>query len=112
MRSWTESPSIPTIVPNSPAAGNYFIAILQGVDHFLGLLLAALRGEDQQHIKNAHDDDQRQERHQAAGAPAWAIKDKLSGEENKDIAATPASRYDQSLDRLPRTKMSPATRNC
>src|ERR1700674_1524352 len=49
-------------------AGDNFIAIFQGVNHFLSLLLAALRGEDQQHIENAHDDDQGQEGHQASGA--------------------------------------------
>jgi hypothetical protein len=45
-------------------------------------------------------------------APApWAIKDKFSGEENKDITATPSSRYDQSLSELPRTKIAPTTHN-
>ena len=34
--------------------------------HRLGLLLAALRGQDQQQIEYHHDDHQRQEGHQAA----------------------------------------------
>ena len=54
--------------PEQAAGGDHFIAIFQGVDHFLGLLLAALRGENQKYIKNAHDDDQWQKRHQPAGA--------------------------------------------
>ena len=68
MRSWMESPSIPTIVPYRPPVVIDFVAVFQGVEHFLGFLLAALRGKNQQHIKNDHDDDQGREGHQASGA--------------------------------------------
>ena len=61
---------MPTIVPNRPPDGNDFIAILQGAKHLLGFLLAALRGKNQQHIKDDHDDEQRREGHQASGARA------------------------------------------
>jgi hypothetical protein len=37
--------------------------------------------------------------------PAWAIKDKFSGEDNNDIAAIPSSRFDQSFEKLSRTKI-------
>jgi hypothetical protein len=73
--------------PEQAAGGDHLISIFQGVDHFLGLLLAALRGENQQHIKNAIS---------PPGPPAWAIKDKFSGKENKDIASTPSCRNRQS----------------
>lgn len=40
-----------------PADGDHFIAVFQGIDHFLSLFLAALRGQDQQNIKNTHDNE-------------------------------------------------------
>src|ERR1700730_16909865 len=57
--------------------GDNFIAIFQGVDHFLGLLLATLRGENQQDVENTHDDDQRQERHQASRAAGLGHQGKI-----------------------------------
>ena len=52
------------------AVGDDFVAVLEGAEHFRGFLLAALRGKNQQHIKNDHDDQQRRESHNAAGARA------------------------------------------
>jgi hypothetical protein len=38
---------------------------------------------------------------------AWAIKDKFSREDNKDISATPSSCYDHLLGELARAKYFP-----
>ncbi len=51
-----------------PAARDHFVPVFKGGQHFLGFLLAPLRGKDQQHVKDYHDDQQRRESHQAAGA--------------------------------------------
>jgi hypothetical protein len=44
------------------------VPILERAQHFLGFLLAPLRREDQQHVKNHHDDQKRGEGHKATGA--------------------------------------------
>src|SRR4029077_21149068 len=38
-----------------PPAGDHFVAVFHGINHFLVFLLTALRGENQQDIKDAHD---------------------------------------------------------
>jgi hypothetical protein len=53
-----------------PAVRDNFVPILERAQHFLGFLLAPLRREDQQHVKNHHDDQKRGEGHKAAGARA------------------------------------------
>jgi len=47
-----------------------------------------------------------------SGLTAWAIKDKFSGEDNKDINATPSSCYDQLLNELARAKYFPPLYYC
>jgi hypothetical protein len=52
------------------AACDNLVPILERAQHFLGFLLAPLRGKNQQHVKNHHDDQKRSEGHKAAGARA------------------------------------------
>src|SRR5216683_1502055 len=53
-----------------PAAGDDFIPVFERAQHFLSLLLTPLRGKDQQHVKDHHDDEKRREGHQPTGARA------------------------------------------
>ena len=53
-----------------PPARDDLVPILEGAQHFLGFLLAPLRGKNQQYVKNHHDDQKRSEGHKTAGARA------------------------------------------
>src|SRR5713101_6788579 len=52
----------------NPATGHDLVPILESPEHLRRFLLAPLGGKNHQHIEDYHDDQQRQERHDPAGA--------------------------------------------